>query len=202
MARKKTAKDRIRATIRARLDAIGMTARELAKDVRRDVTDREVDAWISGILKGTQGLSWKYFDAVADKLGIAPSDLVRYDDSDLRELTPREMRLLRHFREWPGDIQLQWLALLDHFAATIPDKDTARLLDHLRATPRRLRRPVLTWLIRLLEEGTPPELLTGDGADGSSGAPTGPNTTRPGRKDRREAADHEHAVDRETPQRG
>lgn len=60
-----------------RLDALAMTARELARAVRADdASEREVDAWISGILKGSQGLSWKHFDAVADKLGLAPSDLV------------------------------------------------------------------------------------------------------------------------------
>lgn len=195
MARRKSFKDRVRSVIRERLDALGMSARELARAVRQDATDREVDAWISGILKGSQGLSWKYFDAVADQLGIAPSDLVRYDDSELRELTPREMSLLRHFREWPGDIQLQWLAVLDHFAATVPDKDTARLLDHLRATPRSLRRPTLNWLIRLLEEGTAPEQSTGGGDSGSSVGPNGQGTKRPDQNGRTAFANRRRADD-------
>lgn len=197
MARRRTFKDRVRGTIRERLDALGMTARELARAVRTDATtDREVDAWISGILKGSQGLSWKYFDAVADTLGLAPSDLVRYDDAEVREVTPREMRLLRHYREWPVEMQERWLAMLDHFAATVPDKDTARLLDYIRATPRGLRRPTLHWLMRLLEGGIQPEQLVDADAPGSSEASDEPGTMRPAQKGRITAVSRRRAADR------
>jgi transcriptional regulator with XRE-family HTH domain len=76
---------RIRARIRTRLDELGMTARELARSVGHD------DAWISGVLRGAHGIHWKDFDAVAEKLGISPSELVRHDNAELRELTPRVM---------------------------------------------------------------------------------------------------------------
>lgn len=158
MGMRKDAQLRIRTRIRTRLDELGMTARELARAVRQDaINEREADAWISGILHGRQGLSWKYFDAVADKLGWSPSELVRHDDAELRELTPSEMRLLKHHREWPRAIQDAWLDMLDHFAAAAPDRETAALLDKIRRTPKSVRRPTLAWLVRLLEEGIPPE---------------------------------------------
>lgn len=171
---KKTAAVRVRTRIRTRLDELGMTGRELAAACGHK------DAWISGILAGYQTLGWEDFDKVADKLGLSPSELVRYDDATVRELTPREMRLLRHYQNWPTDLQDRWLAMLDHFAAAVPDRETATLLDRLRALPRSVRRPVLAWLFRLLEEGIPPEALTGGVEPGANGAPDAPTTPHRG----------------------
>ena len=176
---KKSALVRIRTRIRARLEELGMTGRELA-----EATGHK-DAWISGILSGYQSLGWEDFDAVADKLGVSPSELVRYDDAVVRELTPREMRLLRHYQAWPNDMQDRWIAMLDFFAASLPDKETAVLLERVRVLPRSLRRPVLAWLHRLLEEGIPPEALTGGVELGPTEAPTEPSTTRRGQKNRK-----------------
>jgi transcriptional regulator with XRE-family HTH domain len=178
---RKDAVDRIRLRIRSRLDELGMTARELARAVRQDATDdREKDGWISGILSGRQGLHVKYLDAVAEKLALSPSELVRHDDAALRELTPREMRLLKHYQEWPSEMQDRWLAMLDYFAASIPDKETATILDRLRTLPPSWRRPVLGWLYRLLEEGIPPEALTLGAGGGQGEVPAEPATPRPG----------------------
>jgi hypothetical protein len=85
--------------------------------------------------------------------------------------------LLSHYRNWPRDMQDRWLALLDHFAASTPDKETATLLGQLRATPKSLRRPLLNWLSRLLEEGIPPEALTGGVVLGIGDVSTSPSTT-------------------------
>lgn len=169
---KKNALARVRLRIRARLEELGMTARELAEACGHK------DAWISGILSGYQSLGWEDFDAVADKLGLAPSELVRYDDAVVRELTPREMRLLRHYQAWPMDMQDRWLAMLDFFAASVPDKETATLLERVRLLPRSIRRPVLAWLFRLLEEGIPPEALSGGVVLGEGDAPTEPAPPR------------------------
>lgn len=163
---------RIRRRIRARLDQIGMTARELARSVGHD------DAWISGILAGAHGLHWKDFDAVANKLGLSPSEMVRYDDSEVRELTPSEMRLLRHYQSWPKDMQERWLALLDHLSAAIPDRETAQFLGMVRSMPPSFRRPVLNWFARLLEEGTPLTALTDAGEVGLTEAQTEPDKIR------------------------
>src|SRR5687767_3007820 len=86
---------RIRERIRTRLADLKMTARELARAVGHD------DAWISGVLAGAHGVHWKDFDAVAEKLGLSPSELIRHDDAEVRELTPTQMRLLRHYQAWP-----------------------------------------------------------------------------------------------------
>lgn len=164
---------RIRKRIRDRLDDLKMTARELAKAIGHG------DAWISGILEGDQGLHWKDFDAVASKLNLTPSDLVRHDDDNFRELTPSEMRMLLHFREWPDAIKHRWLDVLDFFAATAPDRDAAILLTHLRDTPKSLRGPTMRWLERLLQEGIPPEHIVGAGApETDAGASSGRSTTR------------------------
>jgi transcriptional regulator with XRE-family HTH domain len=160
---------RIRKRIRSRLDELGMTARELARAVGHD------DAWISGILAGAHGLHWKDFDGVAHKLGLSPSELVRHDDSEIRELTPSEMRLLRHYQTWPRDMQERWLALLDFFSAQIPDRGTAEVLDLVRSLPPSFRNPVLGWFSRCLRTGSIPlEEIVAGGANGliaSRGAP-------------------------------
>lgn len=177
-----TAKDvqsRIRKRIRNRLDELGMTARELGRAVGHD------DAWISGVLAGRHGLHWKDFDSVADKLRLSPSELVRHDETDLRELTPSEMKWIRHYQSWPEAIRDRWLSVLDFFAATAPDPDAAILLTLLREVPPSLRGPTIDWLRRLLREGIPPEQLLGGGAlvrAGGSGERATRHPVHPGGK--------------------
>jgi transcriptional regulator with XRE-family HTH domain len=144
------AKMRVARRIRARLDELGMTGRELAQ------SEGKSDAWISGVLKGSQGLQLEDLDWVARKLRLSPSELVRHDDSELRELRPSEMRLLRHYQQWPDQIQERWLRVLDYFAASTPDPESARLLDQWRELSLSDRRRLRNMLERLLQ-GTPPQ---------------------------------------------
>ena len=167
---------RIRKRIRDRLDDLRMTARELARAVGHD------DAWISGILNGSQGLHWKDFDGVAAKLGLHPSELVRHDDDELRELSPTEMTLLRHFRSWPDAIKDRWIDVLEFFASTAPDRETAILLTHLRDTPKSLRGPTMRWLERLLQEGIPPAYIAGAVGLETDAAGGGKGPKRPARR--------------------
>lgn len=125
MGRRLNARERVRQRMLARLDELGMTARELALRVRGE----GADSWISAILSGTNALSWKYFDEVCRELRLTPGELVRSSDVELAELTPSEMRVIRHFREWPRQIQDRWLHMLEYFSASIPDKETARFLQ-------------------------------------------------------------------------
>ena len=162
---------RMRLRIRERLDELRMTQRELAKAVGHN------DAWISGVLDGYQGLSWKDFDAVATALSISPADLVRRDTDTVREITPREMRMLRYFQDWPEPIKDYWLEVMAFFAASVPDSEAALLLAHLRRTPRSLRTPVMRWLGRLLEEGNPPGVLADVVAQYSDAGSAGTSTT-------------------------
>lgn len=166
---------RIRKRIRDRLDELGMTARELGRAVGHD------DAWISGVLGGRHGIHWKDFDAVAHKLRMAPSELVRLDETDLRELTPSEMKWIRHYQSWPEAIRDRWLSVLDFFSSTAPDPDAAVLLTLLREVPPSLRGPTIDWLRRLLREGIPPEQLLG-----------GAGLARGGESDERGARHHAH----------
>lgn len=162
---------RMRQRIRERLDELRMTQRELAKAVGHN------DAWISGVLDGYQGLSWKDFDAVADALSLSPAELVRRDEDTVREIAPREMRLLRYFQDWPDAIKDYWLEVMAFFAASVPDSESALLLTHLRRTPRSLRTPVMRWLGRLLEEGDPPGVLADVVAQYSDAGSAGTSTT-------------------------
>lgn len=180
---KKSALTRVRMRIRARLEELGMTGRELAEAVGHK------DAWISGILSGYQSLAWEDVDAVANKLGLSPSELIRHEDAVVRELTPREMKLLRHYQGWPNDMQDRWLSMLDFFAASVPDQDTAILLDRVRTLPRSVRRPVLAALYRFLEEGIPPEALGGGVVLGAGEESTEPDTPRPNPPRRRKSAE-------------
>jgi transcriptional regulator with XRE-family HTH domain len=183
---KTDAQTRVRMRINARLKELGMTARELARAVRGEVTKaQEVDAWISGVLHGRQGLQLRYLDSVAEKLGLSPSELVRHDDAAMRELAPHEMRLLKHYQNWPREMQDRWLAMLDYFAALTPDKETGALLDRLRAHPPSLRRPVMKWLLGLLEEGIPPEVSTGGVVLGPTEVLAARDTTHRGPKGRK-----------------
>src|SRR5262245_33423817 len=163
---------RMRERIRKRLEETNMTARELARAVGHD------DAWISGILAGAQGLHWKDFDAVANKLGLAPSELVRHDDDETRGLTPTALRLMRHSQSWPKPVQTRWVEMLDCFAEITPDPEFAGILAQLKMVPPSLRRPVADWFARLLEEGTPPIGSFGGDDRGPTDAPRGTDTKR------------------------
>lgn len=55
-------------------------------------------AWISNILAGRKGLRLVDLDLVADFFRIPPSELVRETDSDLVEVSPSELALLRKLR--------------------------------------------------------------------------------------------------------
>lgn len=129
-------RERMRLRIAARLEELGMTAREFALRTRPgEQHSAHLDSWASGILKGVQALSWKHFDAACDALGLTPAELVRYDSSELRELRPHEMRMLRLYNEWPQDQQLSFLHLLEYLSgrATHREKPLLRAIRALSA---------------------------------------------------------------------
>lgn len=188
---KRPVKERMRVRIRARLDELGMTARELAQKARPGESDLALDSWISGVITGVQALSWKHFDAVCAALNMSPAELVRDDDSVLRELTPTEMALLRHYQQWPAQIQERWLRLLDYFSASLPDPESARFLDDVRElnqVDRRLLRQYLAQLRYSTRPQTPeffggtPEALATVGERDTT-HPVGQGQTRPGTHD-------------------
>jgi hypothetical protein len=139
-------KERMRLRIRARLEELGMSGRELALLARPDDHGVALDSWISGILSGAQALSWKHFDAVCDALRISPSEMVREDGSDLRELRPSEMAMLRYFQQWPHAIQDRWLKMLEYFSASAVDEESRRLLHDLQEMSAVERRVLRTYL--------------------------------------------------------
>jgi len=170
------AKTRIRKRIRRRLDDLDMTARELGQSMGHG------DAWISGILKGRNGIDWKDYDQVADKLRMTPGELVCRDEDELHELTPDEVTWLRHYRAWPDTIRERLSAVFAFFAATAPDPDVSALIAVLKETPRSLRGPTIDWLRRLAREGIPREQLTGAVAPVTDGAHDGTGAKRRARR--------------------
>jgi transcriptional regulator with XRE-family HTH domain len=167
---------RIRKRIRDRLDELRMTGRELAKACGHG------DAWISGLLDGRQGLHWSDLDLVASKLGVPPSELVRYDEDELRELTPTEMRLLRHFQSWPASIKDKWLDVLDFMALTSPDHEMASALLLLREAPLSYQRPIVRFLHKTLRETNRQESVRLISALESGAEAAAPHTKRRPRK--------------------
>lgn len=139
-------RERMRLRIKARLDELGMSARELAILARPDEHAAQLDSWISGILSGAQALSWKHFDAVCTALRLSPSEMVREDASELRELRPHEMQMLRHYQQWPTSVQDRWLRLLEYFTATVTDPEHARLIHDLKELSAVQRRVLRTYL--------------------------------------------------------
>lgn len=128
-------RERIRLRVVARLEELGMTAREFALRTRPGEAGQSLDSWASSIINGTNALSWKHFDAACEALGLSPSELVRYDGSELRELKPHEMRMLRLYNEWPQDHQTNFLHLLEYLSgkATHREKPLLRAIRALSA---------------------------------------------------------------------
>ncbi len=140
--------ERIRLRVVARLEELGMTAREFALRTRPGEPGASLDSWVSGILKGTQALSWKHFDAACEALGMNPSELVRYDASALRELRPHEMRMLRLYNEWPLDQQTSFLHLLEYLSGKATHRERP-LLRALRSLPAKDLSQVLSLIEQL-----------------------------------------------------
>lgn len=136
-----------------RLAELDITARQVAKEMRRG------DAWISAVLNGRQGIQLKDLDEFARALKLPPSELVREDDTELRELSPTEMRLLRVFRDWPEPVKAHWMALIDHFAATEPDRAVAVIAALLSEKPPTERGLLVRFVERLVRAGIPPEVV-------------------------------------------
>ena len=148
VARPTDVRERIRLRVVARLEELGMTAREFALRTRPGEPGASLDSWVSGILKGTQALSWKHFDAACEALGLSPAELVRYDASELRELRPHEMRMLRLYGEWPQDHQTAFLHLLEYLSGKATHRERP-LLRAMRALPAKDLSQVLSLIEQL-----------------------------------------------------
>lgn len=173
--RKRDVKERIRLRLMARLDELGMTGREFAVLVRGE----ESDSWISGILSGAQALGWKHFDTACRVLNLSPAEMVRHDEDTVRELTPSEMRLLRHYQAWPRQVQALWLTMLDYFAQQMPDAETARVLEAWEALPAGDRRRLRLFLAREQVDRLPQTDAPAPGPQATGDTPDAPGSTPP-----------------------
>jgi hypothetical protein len=185
-------KERMRQRVRHRLDELGMSGRELAAAVRprphqEDPEDWEhkLDSWMSSILTGRAALTWEYVDAVCEHLRIGVSELVRDDQTELRELTPSEMRLLRYYQEWPRAVQDRWLKLLEFFAGSILEPDKVRLLDAWEEMSSAEQRELHAYLHALRTVRTQRTAAPAGGPHAiESAEPALPDTTRPSQREK------------------
>jgi transcriptional regulator with XRE-family HTH domain len=119
--------------LKRRIDA------RLAEDSHKPMALRRTQKGLAdhiGVSKGTlhdmlYGQSAKQgalarLDRMADYLGLSPSELVQMDNATLMELSPAEHAIIRHWREWPKEIQAAVLRLLAFSNAVLPDEDGLR----------------------------------------------------------------------------
>lgn len=192
---RRSLKDRVRLRVIARMDELGMSGRELAQSIRPrppeedpDEWTQRLDSWISSILTGRAGLGLEYFDATCETLRLTPSELVREDTSELRELTPTEMRLLRHYQQWPRAVQDRWIKMLEYFtSATNLEPDKSRLLDEWEELTTQQKQELQGYLFALRRERIQQRaerdgarMATDEGAASRDATPLGPEEqTRP-----------------------
>jgi hypothetical protein len=116
---------------------------------------------VSTILKasGVPHFKLRQVDQIAEYFGVPPAVLIKEDDSNLVELTPSEMRLIRIWREWPREIQHHVLEMLAFFAALAPaEKQARRYLSKFRRLNRKdqdyVERTLDSLLRHTVEPGT------------------------------------------------
>lgn len=87
----------------------------LAHAVKAKFGTKKSASWATGLTKPDgSDLRLRDLDDVAQLLDVPPGDLVRRDTDHYLEVTPSEMRLLRHFRMVPDVIRGHWMAYLDY----------------------------------------------------------------------------------------
>lgn len=139
----KTAVDRLKARIAARIDS----------DRHRERAVRYSQVGLAakiGINKSTlnellNGPSSKrglltHLDAIADYLNLSPAELVKGERSKLMELSVAEQQIVQQWRDWPREIRAAVLRLFDHFGGLLPEEQEAREYGYLF---RQLRHPQL-----------------------------------------------------------
>jgi transcriptional regulator with XRE-family HTH domain len=113
----------MRERVRALLDRQGKSLRKLADAL--DIDHGEVSKKLRERKPGepderNRDFTMRQIDAVAEFLRVPPALLIQNDTSTLQELTDEELRLVKHWREWPPDIQELVLPLLDYFTGQTP----------------------------------------------------------------------------------
>lgn len=109
------ASERVRQRIKAWVEEQGHGAqRELAQAVPAKFGETRSDSWISDILKRRADLSLRDLDAIADKIGVPPGDLVRRPDRNYMELRIVETKLIGYFRALPERVASGWMLWLDY----------------------------------------------------------------------------------------
>lgn len=83
---------------------------------------------LSNALNGrdSHAIRLKHVDVIADYFGVPPAALVTMQGNVLNELTPEEVRLIEHWRDFPVDIQDRIMSMFDYFAGLLPEEKEQR----------------------------------------------------------------------------
>lgn len=158
---------RLRLRISERLDAdkdkpqgFRRTQRGLAK--RIGISEPTLSELLSGP-QATRGLL-AHLDKIADYFGVPPSLLIHRNDTALMEIAPEEYRVIKHWREFPRDVQEQIAAMFDYFAGILPEeKEERRIWQRWR----RLSPPARARLESILEDAVKAEQIAKRATRGS-----------------------------------
>lgn len=117
--RHENAAARVRRRIKAWVDTEGHGSRKLLADAVKGLYGKgHSSSWVTDIIDGPdkkgQDLRLRDLDAVAEKMGVPPGDLVRRDDNMYAEVTPTEQRILRFYRALPDVARHHLVAYFDY----------------------------------------------------------------------------------------
>jgi hypothetical protein len=137
------AAQRVSEAVQRLLDAQKDTPQRLRKTQRGLADALKIDAaTINQAIARRKGQAFRLvqLDAIADYFGVTPATLIQRPTSELWELTPNEVRLVRHWRAWAFDVQTAVMQLLDFFAGMLPEeKEDRRLFQKWRKLSRQDR---------------------------------------------------------------
>jgi transcriptional regulator with XRE-family HTH domain len=121
----RTAAQRVQARVRERLGSKSdrrRTQKELAGKL--GIAEPSLSELLNG--KASERGLLHHLDTIAEYLGVPPSLLVAKAQSPVVELRKHEPKLLAHFRMLPNPLQMQVLAVFEHFAGLLPEEREAR----------------------------------------------------------------------------
>lgn len=148
------ARERVRLALKQRLADRGITNRAFGKGFSANHGKGHVDTWVSGLLKGTFGLSLDELDEAAKLVECSPAELVKSPLEYAEYLTPSEYRFLLNLRELPPAIRDHVMMLTEYLIGVAPEEinylleyrklndDEQRKIQHWTHAVRMSREPV------------------------------------------------------------
>jgi transcriptional regulator with XRE-family HTH domain len=145
------------------LQEVALAALQALKD-RRVFTQAQIakqlgtaPAAVSETLSGKRRITLRFLEAVSDVTGIHPGEfLVDPHRDQMKVINPREMRILRYFRDWPLPTQEAFVTFASFFADEDPvTADERRAHEQIRRLGEAKKRLVYGYLTFLTEGDLP-----------------------------------------------